>query len=116
MISGGFKSCHKKKGNNEFVPVLSYVKLLWISCNCFFIQSSLFSCLKGYRYLMFAWSETEWQISIITRGKRMESEDGGWSSKSWEGRWLGQELTRETRIPRTCMYNDDLKALWCKML
>lgn len=94
------------------MPVLSYIKLLWISCNCFFVQSSFSACLKDYRYLMFAWSETEWQISAITRGKKLEREDGGWSSsKSWEGSWLGKELTRETRIPRTCMCNDDLKAL-----
>lgn len=52
-FQGGLKLSQKKE-NNEFVPVLTYIKLLWISCNCFFTQSSFSACLKDYRYLMFS--------------------------------------------------------------
>lgn len=52
-------------------------------------------------------------MSQITRGKRLEKEKGDWSSsKSWEGSWVWKGLTRESRIPRTYMYSDDLDALW----
>lgn len=75
-----------EKENNAFVAVSSYIKPLWTSCNCFFIQFFFPACLKYYKYLRLAWSETEWKMSLIARGKRLEREDDDWSSEVWKGR------------------------------
>lgn len=92
---GGVLKVGTEKENNAFVPGSSYIKPLWTSCNCLFTQSFFPACLKDYKYLRLAWPETEWKMSLIARGKRLEREDGDWSSEVWKGRWLAKERVHQ---------------------